>query len=45
MMILSAYMMLPSAYWLLILVKPVSKYNTAPLREKTSLPDELFKDV
>ena len=27
-------MMLPSAYWLLSLFKPVSKYNNAPLRQK-----------
>ena len=38
--------MLPSAYWLLSLFKPVSKYNTAPLRpQKCILPDSLFKDV
>ena len=38
--------MLPSAYWLLILFKPVSKYNTAPLGlNKSSLPDLLFKCV
>ena len=29
--------MLPSAYWLLSLFKPVSKYNTAPLRQKKAL--------
>jgi hypothetical protein len=29
--------MLPSAYWLLGLFKPVSKYNTATLRQKKAL--------
>ena len=38
--------MLPSAYWLLSLFKPVTKYNTAPLgQKKISLPHSLFKDV
>ena len=27
-------MMLPSSYWLLSVFKTVSKYNTAPLRQK-----------
>ena len=29
--------MLPSAYWLLSLFKPFSKYNTAPFRQKKAL--------
>ena len=36
-------MMLPSAYWLLSLFKPVSKYNTAPLRQKKLFTWHIFQ--
>jgi hypothetical protein len=37
--------MLPSAYWLLSLFKTVSKYNTAPLRQKKALYLTCFPKV
>ena len=40
------HIMLPSAYWLLSLFKPVSKHYTAHLsQKKSSLSDLLFKEV
>jgi hypothetical protein len=36
---------LPSAYWLLSLLRHVSKYNTAPLRQKSSLPFQRWLEI